>query len=520
LFNPSKVYAAEVVNTKFPADLYQSYGFPLPNGSFNNLTEGEIYRWREYYLPYAIIAEKYLGIDKGLLGMWVYHENYMSVYQDNCFDGNLGFDPLADLNQNTYCPGWYLLKGGSKIPNWQIGWGIYPYEAAEDFRDELSSIIRKLHPNETIQQIGQKVIEGSLRQDTYSEKHFIRFAAPYDGISNPANFPGDVSLDQIIEGSLPIGGDNPEVAQEAKDPNMRQLLGILLKDQVIGAYMLARHFKQVEIEHGGRIADDKGNWYKDAQNLQGSVNLIATLYSLSFDPNEVVLVDIDDASGDGEISAGERVNVTSICTRDEYAINPEYCSRNYSINNKEGRTFKFGDISVKAQNGEPDTLSEIKLLADGVDCAQTCTITIPPGTAPGEYNLIVYATKEGGQVIVDSDSETIKVSLGAEQAAVENGGNSGTAVVDPGCGERVDSATGGKASIPCYKIGTFDDNESLQATKDGATKALENYQLYTKVLSDINQTITDAQVKAASDKAAALLSEGQGSANVCVEQQQ
>lgn len=485
---PRSIYAAEPIVGEFPAELYKSYGFPPPNAEFKGLTEGEIYRWRKYYLSPAIAASKLVDIDMGLLGMWVYFENYMLLYQDNCFDFNKSIDLKADFNQNTYCPGWYKVKNGKKVNNWQVGWGLFSYEAAEDFRNELPYVIKILHPGKSIQQIGQEGIEKSKRIDAYTEKEPWTYKPPNDPITDPEFFP-DVTLNQIIEGALPIGGDDREIAQEAKIPEMRQLYGILLKDEAIGAYILARHFKEVEKINRGRITKDSPNWSLPNQNLQNAINLIATLYSLNFDPDDVTITNVED-NGDGKVSSGEEIEVTSVCTRDDWEIAPEYCSREYTLKNK--------------------VSPEVKLLPGGGDCDKICKLTIPEGTLSGNYDLVVYVTKEGRQEILGSDLYPVVITNPSNEVQLKN-----SPAIDQSTRLFTD-AEGNRIPFFGILLGPVDKVNFEQLRADAQIRLAE-MKGFSDSLEYLSQKVTDTQLKNLINQSKEWASRGYQEVNACVQ---
>lgn len=224
--------------------LYASYGFPRPTNP-ETLNESEQFRWDTYLRPHAEKAAAIVGVDIGFIGMWALLENRITTYMDNCLDDE--FDP------NTYCSGW----GG----NWQVGYGMHPaYEYVY-----VQEAIDHMHPGKTIKQIGDQVIQESKIQEKYVPGSIIPFAP----ITNPSSFP-DITLNDILTGAN--NGDSEK----------RHLLGILLKDDAIGAYLLAKKFRSyVDSNDTFSVANrmegwDTNNGYYDRQKIS---NYIAGIYN-------------------------------------------------------------------------------------------------------------------------------------------------------------------------------------------------------------------------------------------------
>lgn len=230
---------------------YSAHDIPQPNGLLE-LTDDEKYRLENYFLPYAYPAAKITGADWRLMAMWIFTEDYITNYMDNCLDGNKDWGEDADPNQNTPCSGW--TKNGA--PNWQVGWGIMPYQ----WVDRLPEAMAVMRPGESLQQIGQRVIDQSYEEDRYPQRGIVIFKRPSDPITNPEVFPEDVTVEQIIEGSKPVGTGtqikpcprsesdlkNFTPDQDPVDCDMRQLLGILMKDPAISAYFLGLMWQDIE----------------------------------------------------------------------------------------------------------------------------------------------------------------------------------------------------------------------------------------------------------------------------------
>lgn len=221
--------------------LYQSYGFPAPANP-RNLTDSESFRWETYLRPNAEKAASIVGVDIGFIGMWALLENSITTYMDNCLDEE--FDP------NTPCPGW----GG----NWQVGYGMHP---AHDMT-RIEEAMNAMHPGKTLKQIGDQVIRESSQQDKYVPGSRIPFAP----ITNPSSFP-DVTIGEVIAGANSGNGE------------MRHLLGVILKDDAIGAYVLAKKFKSyVDSNNELTVAARMEGWgaYYDRNKV---INYVAGIYN-------------------------------------------------------------------------------------------------------------------------------------------------------------------------------------------------------------------------------------------------
>lgn len=221
--------------------LYQSYGFPTPTNP-RNLSDSESLRWETYLRPHAEKAAAIVGVDIGFIGMWALLENSITTYMDNCLDDE--FDP------NTPCPGW----GG----NWQVGYGMHP---AHDMT-RIEEAMNAMHPGKTLKQIGDQVIRESSQQDKYPAGSRIPFAP----ITNPPSFP-DVTIGEVIAGANSGNGE------------MRHLLGVILKDDAIGAYVLAKKFKSyVDSNSSLTVAARMEGWgaYYDRNKV---INYIAGIYN-------------------------------------------------------------------------------------------------------------------------------------------------------------------------------------------------------------------------------------------------
>lgn len=386
------------------ADLYSA--LPYPNKPVS-LTESERSRLINYFLPYGYSAAKIVGSDWRLMAMWAKKEVDMVNYVDNCLDGNKKYGPDADLNQNTPCTGW--VKDGA--PNWQVGWGVYPYQWL-DYIPEAMAVMR---PGESIQEIGQRVIDESSDASRYAESGNARFSPPNDPVTNPEFFPDNISLSEIIEGAKPVGdGDrsrtcrveinkNSDPAQDPKDCYMRQLLGILMKDPAISAYFLALNWKGVNESNVLSEIDLQGGY-----NLQEASNIISgieeaalglDLESFTITPQITIPVAQGQANGyvyiwpvvyrDGswvDVSSDQKVLVGVI----PHGTNP-------------------GDYSFPPDENWVDTSSgstnQINILAGGLNCVPDCSVYLGSAQVasyPEDYDLCAILKPTNFPVLVSA----------------------------------------------------------------------------------------------------------------------
>ncbi len=179
-------------------------------------------------LPHAIKAAEFTGTDLGITGMWAWLENNFDTFSENCSG--------SDANPNTPCYQWGY--------NWQVGYGLHVANSLHSLKDAM----RLMHPNDSVQSVGQAVINASLsrsRAITYPETTFPNF-----------------SLDTLIQGAN--NGDN----------KMRARVATLMKDDAIGTYLVAQRFKELGIN--STLATRMQNWppagYYDKQKLLNTIS--------------------------------------------------------------------------------------------------------------------------------------------------------------------------------------------------------------------------------------------------------
>lgn len=234
----------------FPQELYSSYGFPNPS-SPKQMSEDTLFRWNNYLRPHAQKAAQIVGVDVGLIGMWPWLESQITTL-DNCGD--------SDHDPNTLC-NW-------NDTLWQVGWGIFPeWESVY-----LQEAVDAMRPGETLQQIGNRVISESQElkaggkrcpKDEWYESVICK---PY----NPSyTFPNVTSVNDLIS-----KGKNGDLEAQKQ-------VALLMKDDAIGAYILAKKFKSyVDNNSNKKVADLMAGWppYTPYQP-QNVVNYIAGVYA-------------------------------------------------------------------------------------------------------------------------------------------------------------------------------------------------------------------------------------------------
>ena len=238
-------------SSAFPTSLYNSYGFPNPTAP-KQMSEDTLYRWNNYLKPHAQKAAALVGIDAGFIGMWPYLESQFSSQLDNC--GDLDHDP------NTLCD-W-------RSTLWQVGWGIFPeFESVY-----LKEAIEKMRPGESVQQVGQRVV---LNSESFvpggtrcpkDEWYEANICSPYD---KSYKFPNVTSVDDLI-----ARGHNGDLEAQKQ-------VATLMKDDAVGAYIVAKKFKNyVDNNTTTKVADLMASWPPHTTyQPQSVVNYLAGIYS-------------------------------------------------------------------------------------------------------------------------------------------------------------------------------------------------------------------------------------------------
>jgi len=204
---------------------YGAYGFYKPEEPNPFLQESYysnwLEQWNKYMAPQAVkaaslIKEITLGygvpeqMDPEMAGGWVLLEQIPNTFYDNCNDGK---GDTGDYNSDTPC---YPQDKYHK--NWQVGYGIRPLEQY----NRLKKAIEKMYPpGKSIKEIGDAVIEASKAR---GGKYTINTASP---------FTGDITLDNLEDKII-----KPARKEDKAFSAQRQMLGILMKDDAIGAYII------------------------------------------------------------------------------------------------------------------------------------------------------------------------------------------------------------------------------------------------------------------------------------------
>lgn len=205
---------------------YSRYGFPAPQNPNPVLSRSsfQTYKslWNNYMGKHAIKAGQLLSMDPGMIGGWTLHEQNPDTFYDNCND--------SEFNPNTAC--W--------TTNWQVGYGIRILEEYGDLQEAMSA----MHPNETVAQVGNAVIAASKS----------RSSKPLDDIYS---FPEGITVSQIIA--------------DKNSTTNRVRIGILAKDDAIGAYMVGKHMRDY-MWMGTRMASAFRAWgsYYSSQSVSNS----------------------------------------------------------------------------------------------------------------------------------------------------------------------------------------------------------------------------------------------------------
>lgn len=221
--------------TSFDQQKFNGYGFPTPQDPDPvSLMGNDLTKWQQDMLPQAEKVSGITGVDIGILGMWPFIEGiHYNQFYDNCNDGK---GASGDYNPNTPCP----------VDNWQVGYGVRPMEQYTRLQDALS----QMHPGETVQQVGQEVLDESKTAGT-------PLTYPDNG-----TFP-DVSIDQITKGA------------KNGDPAMRARLGTLMMDKGIGTYILGKLFQG---SLGPNLASTMEGWDSSYYARQKVINYVKAIY--------------------------------------------------------------------------------------------------------------------------------------------------------------------------------------------------------------------------------------------------
>ncbi|MCL4354885.1 M15 family metallopeptidase [Patescibacteria group bacterium] len=241
---------------------FKSYGFPTPQQEA--LPQSGLNMWKTYIMKHAAKAAQITGTDIGIIGMWPIYEGNPSTFYDNCNDGKKG----GDFNPNTIC----------LFNNWQVGYGVRPMETLSYLQEAFDN----MHPGESVQSVGQAVINESATRD------------PKNKITNLSTFP-NVGIDDIVKNAK-------------NDSQKRLLAGILMKDDAIGTFVVAKVFRGIQ---GPSMASTMKGWSESYYKPQKIINYIKGVYDAG----------LSDASSPTQ---GESVQLTlrpKATTKDDYIVN-------------------------------------------------------------------------------------------------------------------------------------------------------------------------------------------------------
>ncbi len=217
---------------------YAEYGFPAPQNPNPVLNTSYYQNWLDQWNTYmspqvakvlSLPEFSQTKVEAGMLGGWFLHEQNPNTFYDNCND--------KPTNPNTPC----------YSNNWQVGYGVRPMET-EQF---LENAIKAMHPDKEPSQIIQDVIAASkARGGEYA-------------ITTNISIPEGITTSDIVQGA------------EKGDGNSRLLIGILMKDDAIGTYILT---KVLEWYAGPNMAKDFDSWPGNFHNPQDVSNSFSAAY--------------------------------------------------------------------------------------------------------------------------------------------------------------------------------------------------------------------------------------------------
>jgi hypothetical protein len=222
----------------FDYNKFYSYGFPTPQSpNPYALSSDKLDRWNNYTMPAVVQAAQSTGVDPGIIGGWALRENSFDSFMDNC--RNSEYDP------NTPCNYW----GG----DWQVGYGNHVATGLYWLDDAFKAI----HYGFYTPQIGQQVINASATRYSPVLRSAVKITYP------SSTFP-NVPLSTI------------QYYANAGSQYYRQLASILMKDDAIGAYLIARNFHD-NIGVNGSLAWRMEQW-GPYYNRQSVINGIKAIY--------------------------------------------------------------------------------------------------------------------------------------------------------------------------------------------------------------------------------------------------
>lgn len=424
---------------------FQSYGFPAPEDpNPAAMSESALQGWNQYLRDHVADASNATGVDPGIIGMWPYVETQGSwVPFDNCnqeLNGGLG----GDSNPNTQCPLWG--------DYWQVGPGNHLAHTHMFLADAFEAMYGS-QDNETVQSVGQSVIDS----------HTERFGSPLTIVTT---FPNR-SLSSIVDDAV------------SGDMTSRTLMATLMKDDAIGVYLIARHFRDNKGLDSG-LADEMEGWSSSYYDKQKIINHIKAIYDAGvsgggggtggvgsgsqtftlvlrpLEPDSWVINRVTAnaiGGGSGTSGSGQGAPPGSVdghCTpTGGYPTNPEFeLSSKYNVTTSgygpegvkmiyelmtclSGSRFVslFADTSVTVHNGLT-IIGGNETIGMGCSSNSNCDIYIPEGTNAFKFIL----THEFGHVIhIVNSHETIHFSE-LENAYAKEGGLSPYSGGGNGCG--------------------------------------------------------------------------------------
>jgi hypothetical protein len=235
------------VSTTFDAAKFKRYGFPAPDyrkWRTPPLRGNALQKWQALK-PLAMKAAQATGVDIGIIGMWAWIESTFNPFMENCDkEHNHGRDKGDDGDPNTPCTEWG--------DYWQVGLGIHPAYVI-NYLDEAFRSMYGSNSDETVPQVGQSVLDKSK-----TGGHIL--------ITIISSFPSR-SLRDIV------------ASAKRGEQHARVLLTTLMKDEAIGVYLIAKHFKHnVQLDAGTAQRMQRWSRKYDSYNPQKIINLIKATY--------------------------------------------------------------------------------------------------------------------------------------------------------------------------------------------------------------------------------------------------
>jgi hypothetical protein len=207
------------VTTAYAVENFTKLGFPPPNNEdFDTnpkppLTGAAAAKWKEL-APIAADAAGKTGVDIGFIGMWMWLETTFDPLAENCGD--------TDYNPNTPCT----------APLWQVGFNQF-----SDVIGRIDDDMKAMYGTSTdaqMREIGKRVLQ------------------KLKAYKNPITVITDADFDSATLSSIVSGA-------RSGDAKSKALLATIMKDEKIGIYEIAIHFKKDKGYDAG-LANEMDGW--------------------------------------------------------------------------------------------------------------------------------------------------------------------------------------------------------------------------------------------------------------------